>query len=162
MLRGNKWLAVIACAMITSSLAHDAAVAQNERSVLTETSKDPVVISGQLRAGLELTQLALAHFQRPDAVEIFATCYEITYRAYAMIRVLVSSLSFAQRESRSPDPMLALQLKYTDQAWGLIRRVTDSHYGSAGIHVSPEQIPRDIENLSEAIKILRRVATTMP
>jgi hypothetical protein len=129
---------------------------------LTEETRDPRVIAGQLRAGMELTQLALIQLRRPDALETFETSYSLTSRAYAQVRVAIANLYFARRSAKFKDPTLDLQIKYTNVAWKHIRLVVDSHGASTHLYVKAHQIPRDIEHLDQAARILNQVTSMMP
>ena len=141
---------------------HGAGEVHAQRDPLSMETKDPLLIGAQLRAGLQFTELALGHFQRQDAFETFEAGYRLTRRAYGQVRMAFSSMNFARRSAKFEDPVLDWEITYTDKAWAHIRLVLDSHTSSTGIHAKPEQIPIDIQNLSEAVRILRRVAALMP
>ena len=155
-------LVAILAAMKLILVRPDLAESQVIRDPLSSETRDPLLMAAQFRAGLELTEMALAQFQRPDAFETFAIGFRLASRAYAQIRVAISSMVSTQSASKYPNPMLELQIKYTNEAWKHVRLVVDSHYGSQGTFARPEQIPIDVANLSDAVRILRKVATTLP
>ncbi len=118
--RSRKWnfaLSLILCALASCVTR----VAAQSDLPLGYISKNPVIISGQIRLALQREQQALELLATASDPDSFAEIYQLVHEGYALVRFAVSGVRQARDSSPYLDPVLQLQEDIMEQVRGALR-----------------------------------------
>ena len=127
-----------------------------------QTSRDPAVISTQLRTAAGLGRQTLDGLQRLPAVDTIPIDPQVlrtAHQAYVLIRAARHGLSNAIERQKYPDPLLELAFKRVDAAWELSRTPVDK--ASWGMS-RQEYLSISIRDLTRALQLVDQALALLP